>query len=50
MGGAPLCACVEGMPRVKRVEASPGLPTKDVKELGIWELFSDEDDGNPLGA
>jgi hypothetical protein len=27
-----------------------GLPTATVKELGIWELFSDTDDGNPLGT
>jgi hypothetical protein len=38
------------MPSVKPASEAAGLPTKDVKELGIWELFSDEDDGNPLGA
>ena len=25
------------------------LPATEARELGIWELFSDEDGGGPLG-
>lgn len=38
------------MKRASQATGGAGLPTKEVKELGIWELLSDEDDGNPLGG